>query len=216
MLRLGAQQWELHRWGECKECQPLAGLRDRFSARQWLQQFRGNLLHMSALRQLLSREVSASWSLDRTTDDEILDHAVELLASGLWHVHGEQSMRHMAGRQGPGAGSSDSKATSAPAPPPPENHKPPAPKQAAISVPRTILPPQTPAISSAPKLHWIEIELVNTDGKPVSGVEYVIKFADGSVQKGTLNSKGKARHEQIKPGKCQVTFPTLHGDDWTR
>jgi type VI secretion system secreted protein VgrG len=65
------------------------------------------------------------------------------------------------------------------------------------------------------KTHWIEIELVDEDGKPVPGEEYQVTLPDGStVASGTLDGKGKARVEGIDPGSCKVTFPNLDKDSW--
>ena len=191
MLRLGAQQWELYRRGECRECQPLTRLRDRFAARQWLQQFRGNALCLGALRQLLSREASVSLRLDRATDDEILEQAAQLLATGVWHVHAPETSRP-ANTQGPGSAEPKESETDSP------------PKQ----------PARTP--SPATKLTWVEIRLVDEDGTPVPGVAYEITFPDGSIRSGSLSARGTARYDQIEPGQCQVKFPELDAQEWDK
>ncbi len=65
------------------------------------------------------------------------------------------------------------------------------------------------------KKHWIEIELVDEDGNPVPGEPYKITLPDGTtVADGTLNEKGWARVENIDPGTCEVTFPTLDKETW--
>jgi len=191
MLRLGAQQWELFRRGECKECQPLTRLRDRFAARQWLQQFRGNSMCLSALRHLLSRESSVSLRLDRATDDDILEQAAQLLATGLWHVHAPET-GHPANTQGPGAEPPEPSETDSPAKRP------------------------TPAPSPSTKLTWIEIRLVDDDGNPVPGVAYEITFPDGSIRSGSLSARGTARYDQIEPGQCVVKFPELDAQEWDK
>lgn len=190
MLRLGAQQWEIYRRGECRECQALPGLRDRNSARHWLQQFKGNALYMSALRHMLSRESSASSRLDRATDDQIIDQAAQLLGTGQWHVHAP--VRTRANTSGPGDA--------------PE--KPPADDSGSQKPLQSTMP------ASATKLSWIEIRLVDGTGKPVPGAAYEIIMPDGSIRTGSLNAKGVARYDQIAAGNCQVRFPELDGKEW--
>ncbi len=65
------------------------------------------------------------------------------------------------------------------------------------------------------KKSWIEIELVNDDGKPVPGEKYRVTLPDGTtIDEGTLDEKGRARVEGIDPGTCKVTFPNLDKDAW--
>jgi hypothetical protein len=66
----------------------------------------------------------------------------------------------------------------------------------------------------AEPLAWIEIELVDTDGQPVPGIDYRIECDDGRVRTGTTNLSGKAREEGLHDGNCKVSFPRLHGPDW--
>jgi type VI secretion system secreted protein VgrG len=54
---------------------------------------------------------------------------------------------------------------------------------------------------------WVEIELVDDNGKPVSGERYEIKLPDGSVASGTTDQNGIARVEGFDPGECQISFP---------
>jgi hypothetical protein len=61
---------------------------------------------------------------------------------------------------------------------------------------------------------WIEIELVDENGKPVQGVEYRIECEDGRVRTGTTNGYGRAREEGLHDGSCKVSFPKLNGPDW--
>ena len=66
------------------------------------------------------------------------------------------------------------------------------------------------------KKHWIEIQLVDEDSKPVPGEAYKITLPDGTtVADGTLDDKGFARVSNIDPGNCQVTFPNLDQDAWS-
>ena len=94
---------------------------------------------------------------------------------------------------------------------------------------RTDMPPMKLAALNAPthgavsgtdsekqdKKHWIEIELVDEEGKPVPGEKYAITLPDGStVASGTTDENGRARVDGIDPGTCKVTFPNLDKDAW--
>jgi hypothetical protein len=61
---------------------------------------------------------------------------------------------------------------------------------------------------------WIEIRLVDQDGKPVSHQSYELKLPDGSMRKGTLDEDGRARYDGIDPGNCTVCFPDIDGREW--
>ncbi len=68
-----------------------------------------------------------------------------------------------------------------------------------------------------PDKTWIEIELVDEDGKPVPGEPYEVTLPDGTqVAKGTLDQNGFKRIEGIDPGTCKITFPRLDKDAWER
>jgi type VI secretion system secreted protein VgrG len=72
------------------------------------------------------------------------------------------------------------------------------------------------AATNQAKTHYIEIELLDDQGKPVPGEAYTIVLPDGSASSGTLDEKGRARIDGIDPGTCKVTFPGYHKDDWKR
>jgi type VI secretion system secreted protein VgrG len=63
---------------------------------------------------------------------------------------------------------------------------------------------------------WIELEMVNEDGEPAAGERYTIELPDGSVAEGTLDQKGYARVEGVKPGNCKVSFPNLDKKNWEK
>jgi type VI secretion system secreted protein VgrG len=86
-------------------------------------------------------------------------------------------------------------------------------------------PRRTSAASSAPthnpeaaenqdKTHWIEIELLGEDGKPITGEPYKVTLPNGKVADGTTDSKGRAKIPNIDAGQCKVTFPNLDKDAW--
>lgn len=81
---------------------------------------------------------------------------------------------------------------------------------------KAIPPPKiAPAKKEEPKKKtWIEIMLVDMEGKPVPGVRYRITLPSGEITEGTLNEFGQAGVYQIDPGNCKVTFPDLDKDAW--
>jgi len=61
---------------------------------------------------------------------------------------------------------------------------------------------------------WIEIILVDMEGKPVPGAKYRITPPGGEPVEGTLNEHGQAGLYMIEPGNCKITFPELDKDAW--
>jgi type VI secretion system secreted protein VgrG len=64
------------------------------------------------------------------------------------------------------------------------------------------------------KKSWVEIKLVDKEGKGLAGERYRVELPDGSVVEGSLDDKGEARVEGIDPGQCKVTFPDRDGKAW--
>jgi hypothetical protein len=71
-----------------------------------------------------------------------------------------------------------------------------------------------PNVASPQKKHFVAIQMVDAEGKPVAGEDFKITLPDGTVQEGTLDTKGKARIDGLDPGTCKVTFPNLDKDSW--
>lgn len=67
----------------------------------------------------------------------------------------------------------------------------------------------TPA--SEPKT-WIEIELLDMDGKPMPGERYEVTLPDGSVREGTLDGNGRAYFGGLDPGSAEIRWPDRDGD----
>lgn len=61
--------------------------------------------------------------------------------------------------------------------------------------------------------HWVEIELVGEDGKPIPWELYSVVLPTGQTVAGYLDNKGYARIGSIeKPGTCKISFPNLDKD----
>jgi hypothetical protein len=74
-----------------------------------------------------------------------------------------------------------------------------------------------PVLAAAKETTWIEIQLVDEVGEPVEGEPYELTLPNGSMQRGKLNYRGRARVDNIdEPGQCLVTFPDLDRDVWER
>ena len=71
-----------------------------------------------------------------------------------------------------------------------------------------------PAEKPKEKKAWIEIILVDMEGKPMSGVKYRITPPGGTPKEGRLNQHGQAGLYEIEPGNCKVTFPDLDKEAW--
>lgn len=69
-----------------------------------------------------------------------------------------------------------------------------------------------PEVARAEPKTWIEIELVDTEGKPVPNERYWILLPDGSAREGRLNADGRAYVGNLDPGECDVRFPDLDND----
>ncbi len=64
------------------------------------------------------------------------------------------------------------------------------------------------------KTSWIEIELVDENGKGIAGEPYEVETSDGKLCAGTLDHKGFKRIEHLEPGTCKITFPRLDKEAW--
>lgn len=101
----------------------------------------------------------------------------------------------------------------------------PPPQVVAQAAPAPAPQPVAAAVSPAPEKSekneektktWVEIVLVDMEGKPIPGVRYRVKLPGGEVKEGVLNSYGQAGFYELDPGSCQVTFPELDMEAWER
>jgi len=54
---------------------------------------------------------------------------------------------------------------------------------------------------------YVEIELVDKDGNAMANEEYILRFSNGEVRRGTLNGSGTAREEKVPPSRHTVEYP---------
>jgi uncharacterized Zn-binding protein involved in type VI secretion len=76
-------------------------------------------------------------------------------------------------------------------------------------------PTQDSAAATDQKV-WIEIELLDTKGKPVANEPYRIELPDGTFSEGSTDDRGRARVDGIDPGNCKIGFPLLDQRSWKR
>ncbi len=84
--------------------------------------------------------------------------------------------------------------------------------EASASIQSTPLEDEEAAQAAKPPVdpseeHFIEIELVDDQGEPVSGELYFVELPDGSSKSGRTNAQGYARIDGVDPGTAKVSFP---------
>lgn len=67
---------------------------------------------------------------------------------------------------------------------------------------------------AADKNHWVEIELVGEDDRPIPWEAYEITLPGGNTVSGFLDAQGKARVESPDGGSCEISFPELDSEAW--
>jgi hypothetical protein len=71
--------------------------------------------------------------------------------------------------------------------------------------------PAKPVPSQKKGLEWFRTRLLDEDGKPMAGEEYVVVGSDGAKREGRLDANGEMSIPEIlPPGDCSVTFPKIH------
>jgi hypothetical protein len=79
--------------------------------------------------------------------------------------------------------------------------------------PEAAAPPARPA--KPVKEGWVEIEVVDGDGKPVVGRAYRLELPDGRIIEGKLGSNGVIAVHAIDPGSVTLSFTDLDGRAWS-
>lgn len=80
--------------------------------------------------------------------------------------------------------------------------------------PRRSSAPPSPSSTRADEKTWVEVRLIDQNGKPVPNAKYRLKITDGSVREGSLDDDGRVRVNGIDPGSCTVWFPDYDGKEW--
>ena len=74
--------------------------------------------------------------------------------------------------------------------------------------------PDGPGPQPAQDTAWIEIQLVDTDGKPIADQRYKITASDGREYQGYTDSLGSALVRNLPVGNCNISFPELDKAVW--
>jgi hypothetical protein len=61
---------------------------------------------------------------------------------------------------------------------------------------------------------FVAFRLLDLAGDPLPDVRYELELADGSMQEGTTDGDGFARHDDIVAGTCTIAFPDLPDKFW--
>ncbi len=65
------------------------------------------------------------------------------------------------------------------------------------------------------KTHFVEVELVDEAGKPVTGERVRVTLPDGeTIAERCTDDKGLVRIDHVDPGSCKITFPDLDDNAW--
>ncbi|MCP3869539.1 MAG: hypothetical protein GY703_15865 [Gammaproteobacteria bacterium] len=70
--------------------------------------------------------------------------------------------------------------------------------------------PEMPVEEPEDELTWVEIELVDNEGKPATGEAYEVKLPNGETRKGKLGGSGVVRFDDIPKGVCEILFPKVY------
>ena len=58
---------------------------------------------------------------------------------------------------------------------------------------------------------WFRAKLVDEEGQPMAGEDYVLVTSDGANRKGKLDANGEVYIPPIlPPGDCTISFPNIH------
>ncbi|MCP4245801.1 MAG: type VI secretion system tip protein VgrG, partial [bacterium] len=63
---------------------------------------------------------------------------------------------------------------------------------------------------------WVEVELLDDQGRPVPYERYRVVTPEGKIKEGSLNKDGVAHVALSKPGDCEITFPNIDKEGWSR
>ena len=76
--------------------------------------------------------------------------------------------------------------------------------------------PGSVAVVNPAKSSWIVVELLNDEGRPMTGERVLIELPKGEQFEGALDKNGRIRVEGIDPGTCTISFPDRERADWAR
>ena len=60
---------------------------------------------------------------------------------------------------------------------------------------------------------YLELEMVDGNGAPMANRDYTLHLPDGSTRDGTLDDQGRAREDDVPPGRTTVEVPEQEEDE---
>ncbi len=87
----------------------------------------------------------------------------------------------------------------------------PPPLPAIPEVPGHDFPPDTPPVTT-----FIDIKLIDKEGKPVPNEPFRVKDSAGQSHNGSLDENGFAHVDPVAPGDCEIRFPRRDLTVWRR
>jgi len=87
-------------------------------------------------------------------------------------------------------------------------------KRPAFTPPEIVAVEEPPGPPEEEELTWIQIEVVDEDDAPVSGVAIRLTTSDHSVQNASTSREGVVYAHGLKPGNVTVEFPGVDAADW--
>lgn len=80
-------------------------------------------------------------------------------------------------------------------------------------------PPASAELNIAPAReaasdHWIEVRIVDQDGRPAVGVRYRLVLSDGTTREGRTGEHGIIYVDEMPAGKCRLSLPDTDGSAW--
>ncbi|OVZ65507.1 hypothetical protein CDO46_06055 [Pigmentiphaga sp. NML030171] len=64
------------------------------------------------------------------------------------------------------------------------------------------------------KTHYIEVQLLDEEGQPVTGERVKFKLPNGKTATRSTDQEGVARVARLDPGNCEISFPGLDDSAW--
>ncbi|MBZ2178739.1 MAG: hypothetical protein ACK58M_25680 [Acidobacteriota bacterium] len=161
---------------------------------------------LRSLRQMLAAEVGAAAL--RYPDRKVLEEADKRLAAKRWTHYTAEAMPLLGHRGG-------AEVAAPPAAPPAARDRSTAKGEGGARHPAEAKSGgSTSPAAKEPELTWIEIQIVDEDGQPLSGETYQFTKTDGAMAQGTTSGTA-LRADQIPAGKCKLKLPDLHKNGWT-
>ena len=74
--------------------------------------------------------------------------------------------------------------------------------------------PNDPVQPCPSRRHWIEIQMLGTDGVGIADIAYSVTTPDGREVNGLTDANGLARIENLPAGSCKICWTDLDQDAW--